>query len=52
VEATCLEFMQMDKNRSGFTVKLMTLKLQDPTLAWVPSKALGGAISNYSQINN
>ena len=27
---------------------LMNLKLQDPLLAWVPSKALGGALNNYS----
>ena len=29
----------------GFTVKLMQLKLQGPSLAWDSSKALGGALA-------
>jgi hypothetical protein len=31
--------------RDGFTVKLMTLKLQGPSLARIPFKALGGALA-------
>ena len=32
------------RDRGGFTVKLMKSKLQGPTLARAPSKALGGAL--------
>jgi hypothetical protein len=31
-----------------FTVKLIKLKLQGLSLAWVPSKALGAALNKYS----
>jgi len=34
--------------RGRFTVKLMELKLQDLSLAWAPSEALGGALNKYS----
>ena len=34
-------------SRGGFALKLMKLKLQDPSLARAPSKALGGAINKY-----
>jgi hypothetical protein len=34
--------------RGGCSVKLMKLKLQDLSLAWAPSEALGGALNKYS----
>jgi hypothetical protein len=33
--------------RGGFTVKLMKLKLQDPSIAWSPSMALVGALAIF-----
>jgi hypothetical protein len=35
-------------SRSGYTVKLMKLKLQGPSLARTPSKVLRGALALYS----
>jgi len=35
-------------SRSGYTVKLMKFKLQGPSLAQTPSKALRGALALYS----
>jgi hypothetical protein len=29
-------------SRNGFIMKLMKLKLQDPSIAWAPSKAMEG----------
>jgi hypothetical protein len=34
--------------RGGFTVKLMKLKLQGPSFARTPCKAMGGALHKYS----
>ena len=36
-------------SRGGFTVKIMKLKLQGPSLSRAPSKALGGALAMRSQ---
>jgi hypothetical protein len=34
-----------EMGRVGFTMQLMKLKLQDPSLARVPSKALAGSVA-------
>jgi hypothetical protein len=38
--------------RSGFTMKLMKLKLQGPSLVCASSKALGGALINVHLVPN